>query len=95
MIITWKPIGSKKPAIEYKQPEPDVLSIDGSELSFRNDIDNYDFTADIPEDFRFAVMSAKRINGTLHLELLLRTSRPIKEPEPIDYKSEVNLTWQE
>ena len=94
MIITWKPIGSRKPPIEYRQPEPDVLSVNGLELAFRTDIDNYDFTADIPEDLRFAVMSVKRINSTLHLELLYRTSNPIQEPNPIDYKEEVNLIWQ-
>jgi hypothetical protein len=93
MIITWKPIGSKKPAIEYKQPEKDVLSIDGDKLDLSWSEKDGVFT--IPQFFINYVHKAERIGGVLYLELLYRCDGNIKEPDPIDYGETEVLTWKE
>ena len=91
MIITWKPIGSKKPNVEYRQPEPDKLQI-GEHILDMTRKQNGVFG--IPPEFANYVHKAERREGVLHLELLYRCDGSLREPNPIDYgKSEV-LEWQ-
>ena len=93
MIITWKPIGSRKPPIEYRQPEKDVLSIGEKALDFSRGEKDGVFM--IPESFADCVHKAERIGGILHLDLLYRCNGDKKEPDPIDYGEMENITWKE
>jgi hypothetical protein len=91
MIITWKPIGSKKPNVEYRQPEPDTLQIGEHTLDMTRAQDGI---FGIPPEFADYLHKAERRDGTLYLELLYRCNGSLKEPAPIDYGESEVLTWQ-
>lgn len=91
MIITWIPVGSKKQAIRYRQPEIDKLQI--------NDANILDFTEkedgvfEVPDGFATYVLRAERKDGVLCLDLLYRCDGSLREPEPIDYGEKERIEW--
>lgn len=91
MIITWKPIGSKKANVEYRQPEPDKLQIGERILNMVNEQDGI---FSIPFEFADYIHNAERQEGILHLELLYRCDGNLKEPNPIDYGDNKILIWK-